>query len=149
MKKANIVTSLICIIFSLVVIVYTYTKFPAGMGGVPGPAVFPIIIMVMMLLSGIVVLVDTIRTNSQEPLELLGKDNIRVYITMAILIVYMLLIPVLGFIVTSTIFLTATIRWFSEKKIVVSFLWAIAMSGVVFAVFTYLLKVSLRFGLLI
>ena len=149
MKKANIVTSLICIIFSLTVIIYSWAVFPKGSGGVPGPAVFPILIAVMMLLSGLVILVDAIRKDSDEKIMLLEKDNIRVYITMGILVVYCILIPVIGFCVTSAIFLTVMIRWFSQKKIWVCILWAIVMSGVVYSVFTYLLKVSLRFGFLI
>lgn len=149
MKKANIITSLICIVFSLAVIIYSWAVFPKGSGGVPGPAVFPILIACMMLLSGLVILVDAIRTNSDEKIVLLSKDNIRVYISMGIMLAYCVMVPVVGFVVSSVIFLTVTIRWFSQKKIWVCLAWAAAMSGIVYAVFTYLLKVSLKFGFLI
>ena len=149
MKKANIITGLICIVFSLAVICYSWAVFPKGAGGVPGPSVFPILIACMMLLSGLVVLVDAIRKNSDEKIILLEKDNIRVYISMAVMVVYCVLVPVIGFCVTSVIFLTVMIRWFSQKKIWICIGWGVIMSSVVYAVFTYLLKVSLKFGFLI
>ena len=149
MKKANIVTGLIVIVAALAVILYTYFTFPAGVQGVPGPGVFPIIIAAMMLACGVIVLVDALRSKSEEVLVLLDKDNIRVYITIGILVVYILMVQYVGFVVSSTIFMTGMIRWFSGKKILYCGAWGLGLSAVVYCAFTYLLKVSLNFGFLI
>ena len=149
MKKANIVTGLIVVITALAVIAYTYFTFPGSVKGVPGPGVFPIIIATMMLACGIIVLVDALRSNSEEVLILLDKDNVRVYITMGILAVYILMVQYVGFVVSSTIFMTGMIRWFSGKKIPYCAAWGAGLSAVVYCAFTYLLKVSLNFGFLI
>ena len=149
MKKANIVTGLIVVIAALAVIVYTHFTFPAGVQGVPGPGVFPIIVSVMMLACGVIVLVDALRSKSEEAIVLLDKDNIRVYITMGILALYGILIPIIGFVVTSSIFMTGMIRWFSGRKILYCAAWAVGLSAAVYCAFTYMLKVSLNFGFLI
>ena len=149
MKKANIVTGLIVIVAALAVIVYTYFTFPGSVKGVPGPGVFPILIASLMLFSGIIVLVDALRSNSEETIVLLDKDNIRVYITMGILAVYILMVQMVGFVVSSTIFMTGMIRWFSGKKLPYCVAWGVGLSAVVYCAFTYLLKVSLNFGFLI
>ena len=149
MKKANIVTGLIVIVAALAVILYTYFTFPGSVKGVPGPGVFPILIASLMLFSGIIVLVDALRSNSEEVIVLLDKDNMRVYITMGILAVYILMVQMVGFVVSSTIFMTGMIRWFSGKKLPYCAAWGVGLSAVVYAAFTYLLKVSLNFGFLI
>ena len=149
MKKANIVTGLIVIVAALAVIAYTYFTFPGSVKGVPGPGVFPILIAAMMLCCGVIVLVDALRSGSEEAIVLLDKDNIRVYITMGILVVYVLMIQMLGFVVSSTIFMTGMIRWFSGRKIPYCAAWGLGLSAVVYCAFTYMLKVSLNFGLLI
>ena len=149
MKKANIVTGLIVVVAALAVIAYTYFTFPGSVKGVPGPGVFPIIIATMMFACGAIVLVDALRSNSEEAIALLDKDNIRVYITIGVLAVYILMVQYVGFVVSSSIFMTGMIRWFSGKKIPYCAAWGVGLSAVVYCAFTYLLKVSLNFGFLI
>ena len=148
MRKANMVLSSIFGIFSIVVIVYT-SSFPGANRGVPGPGMWPIMICVLMLACSVSVFINALRAKTGEPFPVATRDNIRVYITIASLIVYLFLMPKLGFVVTSIPFTAVYIKWFHKGKIFLSILYAALAVIATFLVFTRVLMVPLRFGMFI
>ena len=148
MKSANIVASLGFIAFAIIVIAYTHTVFPSGSHGVPGPGVFPIMVSSVMLLAGLTILFNHLRLKESEPILWFQKDSIRVYITMGIMIVYAFLTPIVGFFVTTFIFLVLIIKWFSKRSVLYSSAYALGITGFVYVSFSIILRVPLRFGFL-
>ena len=82
-------------------------------------------------------------------IDLFGPGPKRAYISMAILVVYVLLLEPLGFIIATTILEFIFIRWFSKKSYVVSFVIAAAVTAVVYGIFQFVLNVPVgSFGLI-
>ncbi len=84
MRKAHLISALIFVLFSIVAL-YLSNELPGSRRGVPGPAVWPVIISCAILISGCILFFKTLRKSESEPLEILNSDNIRVYITMGTL----------------------------------------------------------------
>lgn len=147
MRKAHLISALIFVLFSIVAL-YLSNELPGSRRGVPGPAVWPVIISCAILISGCILFFKTLRKSEGEPLEILNSDNIRVYITMGILVGYLVLMNVIGFVVTSLVLMFGLFTWFSNMPLIKRMLFSIAIVGMVYGVFNYALNVPFRFGIL-
>ncbi|MEZ9789594.1 hypothetical protein BCT04_03280 [Vibrio breoganii] len=147
MRKAHLISAII-FIFSSLVALYLSSELPDSRRGVPGPAVWPIIISCAIFLSGCVLFIKTFKKEDSEPLELLNIDNIRVYITMVVLVVYLILMNTIGFVVTSLALIFGLFTWFSDISVIKRLLFSIVIVGMVYGVFNYALNVPFRFGIL-
>ncbi|MBE6906483.1 MAG: tripartite tricarboxylate transporter TctB family protein [Ruminococcaceae bacterium] len=147
MKKANIVSASIFAAVSVIVILYSLT-FPQGTDGVPGPGMFPIIIASLMLLCSSLIIAGAFFSKDTSQFVILAKENKMVYITMAILALYIFLMPKIGFCVTSVPVLAGLIKWFSGRKLIACMIYAVLIVLAVFFVFNKILKVPLLFGLI-
>lgn len=147
MKKGNLIAAAAFSALAIYVLLHT-SGFPASKRGVPGPAVFPNIIAVIMLLASLSLVVTSLRMtpNEDRPLCLLTRDNVRVYISMALLVIYVAVMPVLGFCSASFLLLLGLIKWFGKYRIPVCALCSFLATGSVYAVFSELLNVPFRFG---
>jgi len=148
MKKANIVFGILFIIFSVSVIVFTLINFPAGVNNVPGPAMFPVIIASIMILASLFIIFHYLRLKEDVVINWLSNDKLRAYIAMAIIIIYVFIVPIVGFYVMSFVLLMILIRWFRKKSFVYTAIVSIAILGLVFVVFNIALRVPLNFGIL-
>ncbi|MDR1519165.1 MAG: tripartite tricarboxylate transporter TctB family protein [Planctomycetota bacterium] len=150
MKKGNLAAAAAFAALAVFVL-WQSGSFPPSKGGVPGPAVFPAAIAVVMLMAAISLAITTLRARSEDdaPLDLGAPDCLRVYLCMAILAVYVLVMPLVGFCVTSSLLLFGLIQWFGRYKFHISALAAIAITGIVYLTFSELLRVPFRFGFLI
>ncbi|MGF1697037.1 tripartite tricarboxylate transporter TctB family protein [Vibrio lamellibrachiae] len=147
MRKAHLISAVIFIFFSLVAL-YLSNELPDSRRGVPGPAVWPMIISCAVLISGCIFFIKTFRKTDSEALELINSDNIRVYITMGVLVGYLILMNVIGFVVTSLVLMFGLFTWFSDIPVMKRMLFSIAIVGMVYGVFNYALNVPFRFGIL-
>ncbi len=148
MKKTNIVFSLISIAFASAILIITQS-WPQSRDGVPGPAVFPRIIACIIICCALVVLIRTLINKEEDTVvEYKSKDSLRVYITMAALIVYFLLMKYLGFLIDTVIMLTCFFAWFSKKKLITCIIISVVSSLIIFVIFSKGLNVSMRYGLL-
>lgn len=150
MKKANYIVAGIFAAFGAVIMTVAL-GFPPSNHGVPGPGVFPIIIGALTLFCSATLALSTARMKKEDdvPIKLLGPDALRVYVTMGGLVVYLTLMPMLGFVVTTIVMLTLLIKWFSKKAWWLSALIAAIFTVAIFALFGYVLNVPMSFGLLI
>ena len=149
MKRANIVASIIFAVFSIVVIVYTYSTFPAGRQGVPGPGVFPIIVAGAMLLCSIIIFITYIKSKDDTPINLINESTKRAYLTMGIMVAYLVLAPIIGFLTVTFMFLVGTIKWFSRRGWIYVVVVSLGINAFVYATFSIILSVPLPTGLLI
>lgn len=149
MKKGNLIAAGAFAALALYVIWET-SSFPGSRGRVPGPAVFPVIISVVMLMASLSLVITSLRMKPEDdrPLGLLSGDNMRVYLSMAVLVVYVAVMPFIGFCVTSSVLLFGLIKWFGKYRFHVCALSALAVTGIVYYVFSEVLNVPFRFGAL-
>lgn len=150
MKKGNLILAGVFSLLGVATIIRS-VSYPAGQDGIPGPGFFPIIIAVLMLLASASLVFTSLRTKPEADvaLKLLTADNKRAYLTMGIMVVYVIVMPLLGFCVTSFLLLFGLIKWLSTYKPLICALVSALVVGLIYVVFGVVLGVSLSFGLLI
>lgn len=152
MKKGNLILAAFCVLLGIGVIAVSSTYPTAARygTGVPGPGLWPTAISIVMLACAALLLYRTWKLTPEKntAIDLFGPGPKRAYISMAILVVYVFLLEILGFIIATTLLEFIFIRWFSKKGCVVSFVIAAAVTAIVFGVFQYVLNVPVgSFGL--
>lgn len=150
MKKANFIVSGVFAVFAIIIIAISL-GYPPSNHGVPGPGMFPIIIACLILLSALILVIQTLRMPKERDtsIDLKSKNVLNVYITMAGLVVYVVLLPLVGFIVTTSIMLLLYIKWFSKRSWWKCILISVLFTVGIFMLFGSVLNVPMRFGLLI
>ena len=95
--------------------------------------------------------INTLRMKPEDdvPVDLTSRNVLNVYITIAGLIVYITLLPLLGFITTTSIMLLLFFKWFSKyawwKCLLISVLFTVG----IWLLFGIVLNVPMRYGVLI
>lgn len=149
MKKANIVTSLAAMFFSIL-IGFCAVQMPAGTQGVPGPGIFPLLICVMMFLAGAVILAGALKEKAEEQIELIPEEaRNRILLLMVGLAVYVAAVFLLGYLTASAVFVAAVVKCIGKYSLPRCLIVGISVAVVVYLVFTQILNVPLYFGLLI
>lgn len=153
MKKGNIVLAVICAAIGLGVIAIAsrYPTAAAYKTGVPGPGLWPIAISVVMIVCSLLLAHRSWKMPSEldQKIILWGTGPRRVYITMALLLIYVALLEPLGFIIDTTILEFIFIQWFYKKNPIITFIISAAVTMVIFSVFQFLLDVPIgTFGLI-
>lgn len=150
MKKGNFVAAAIGFVFGVFVLIEAFL-LPKGTNGVPGPGLFPIIISAIMILSSVALFLRSLKMKAEEDIEIhpFSDDSKRVYLVMAVLLVYLVVMPYVGFCVTTFVLMSALVKWFSAKKIVPCLLISAVVTAAVYLIFSKVLNVPLDFGLLI
>lgn len=151
MKKGNIITSIIVIALSIYVIVVCagYPTAEAYGTGVPGPGLWPMAVAALMLIAAVILLIKSIRMKPEEDvsIEIWTDGTKRVYISMGILIVYVALLGVLGFIISTALMLFIFMQWFAKKNPLITMLISIVCTAAIYGVFRFVLNVPVNFGL--
>ena len=147
MRKAYLITAVIFIIFSVVAL-YFANELPDSRRGTPGHAVWPILISCAMFFSGFILFINTFKNKKMKYLDILTNDNVRVYITMVVLIIYFICMNVIGFVVSSLVLTFGLFTWYGNFPFLQRILFSIAIVGVVYSVFNFALSVPFRFGIL-
>ncbi|MBI9094038.1 MAG: tripartite tricarboxylate transporter TctB family protein [Sphaerochaeta sp.] len=147
MKKGNLI---IASIFSVLAIgiIFLAMQLPNAKNGVPGPGYWPILISVIMLVAAITVGIHAFSKHDATPLVLGTPDQVRVYLSMGLLVVYLLGMYYIGFGIATFLMLYGFITWFGKYTWVFRVFMAFAITAVVYSVFVYVLKVPFRFGIL-
>lgn len=152
MKKINLIFAGICAVLGIVIIgiASTYPTAADYGTGVPGPGLWPIVISVVLLLCAAMLVLKTVKMKPEQDtkVELMNEGTKRVYITIAILFGYLLVLEFLGFIIATTVMEFVFIQWFAKKKPWVTLLISVAITLVIYAVFQYVLNVPVgSFGI--
>lgn len=124
---------------------------PMGEMDQPGAGVFPILIAGVLFVASISALWEGWQRRADSPaLDLPhGSDAIRLIKMIVLLLIYFLVIPWLGFLLSSLLFCTILIRLLSTLSWMRCAIYALVMSGVVSLVFIYLLKVPMPAGVIV
>jgi putative tricarboxylic transport membrane protein len=143
----------VLVLFALAMIWHTRT-FPAMPGQDYGPAVFPVLIGIGFLITGLILIVSGLRRRRTEPLFAGGewlRSRRHVLGFLAVLgglVAYILVSDWLGFIPTALLLLFGWLVLFRNGKPVSSLVIALAVTLVVNYAFSELLLVPLPLGLL-
>lgn len=152
MKKIANVIALIFMAISVWFFVVSLS-FPPGSNGAVGPGYFPRIMCVLVFCLSALELVlskgEQIPEELQE-VKIFKKENMRVWITMGITLVYIVCIKEIGFIVSSIVFQLGTNFYFKvhEKSKILAVVLPFIVVAVLYFVFHNLLHVNLPKGIL-
>lgn len=152
MKKGNLVLAAICAVLGVGVIVMAsgYPKAADYGTGVPGPGLWPIVISIVLLACTAILLYRTLKMPPEKnsKIELWTTGTRRVYLTMAILAVYLFLLPILGFIIATFVLEVIFIQWFAKKNPIITVVISAAITMVIYCAFRFLLNVPVHtFGI--
>ena len=153
MRLNDAVIGVALILFALVMIWHTRT-FPAMPGQNYGPALFPTLIGVGFIVTGVILTVSGLRRRRLEPLvgggEWLrsGPHVVNFLAVVGGLLLYILVSDWLGFILTSLLLLFGWLVLFRGGKPISSLAIALAVTLAVNYAFSQLLLVPLPLGLL-
>lgn len=154
MKKGNLVLAAICAVLSIGIIVVA-SGYPTAADygtGVPGPGLWPIVISIVLLGGTAILLYRTwkMKPENDTKIELWSTGTRRVYITMGILAIYLLLLEPVGFLITTTVLEFILIQWFAKKNPAITFVISAAITLVVYSAFKFLLNVPIdTFGIFV
>lgn len=152
MKKGNLVLAAVCAVLGIGVIAMAsgYPKAADYGTGVPGPGLWPIVISVVLLACTAILLYRTLKMKPEKDtkIELWTTGTRRVYLTMGILVVYLLALPFLGFIIATFVLEFIFIQWFAKKNPAITALISAAITMVVYCAFRFVLNVPVHtFGI--
>ena len=152
MKKGNIIASVLCIALGAYVVITSlgYPKAEVYGTGAPGPGLWPGVIGAGLIAASLWVLIKALTTPAEEQgqIEVWGVGQKRVYVTMAILLVYAYLMTIVGFIPTTIVMLFIFVHWFAKYKWWQTLLISVAVSVFVYIVFKFALNVPIDFGMI-
>ncbi|MCH3908746.1 MAG: tripartite tricarboxylate transporter TctB family protein [Sphaerochaeta sp.] len=123
MRKANIIVSILIAAIAITIIVISagYPRTEAYGTGAPGPGLWPISVSVVLLAMAVIVFVKTIRgkMDYEDPdhtFTLASLNHLRVYLSMAVLVVYVALLKPLGFLLPTFVMVAFFTYWFSKEQ---------------------------------
>lgn len=128
-------------------VILTARTFPEGTGGVLGPGFFPILLGILLIGLSALQLFNT-RKEKAVATAFLTESTKRVLFACLIIIGYMAGIAILGFLISTPLFLFGIMWFFSVRKWSTLLISSIATTAVLYFVFLKFLSVSLPAGIL-
>lgn len=157
MRKLSMATSVVFIVVAIFFFIVSLS-FPPGSNGAVGPGYFPRIMCVLVVFLSCLNLINDLRAHKkmvaqgekEEELTVFKKENLRVWISIGITLVYVIAVKVIGFVVSSIVFLFVLNTYFRvhEKSKVAFVIIPFAVVAVLYFIFHNLLHVVLPAGLL-
>lgn len=157
MRKLSMATSIVFIVVAIFFFLVSLS-FPPGSNGAVGPGYFPRIMCVLVVFLSCLNLINDLRAHKkmvaqgekEEELTVFKKENLRVWISIGITLVYVIAVKVIGFVVSSIVFLFVLNTYFRvhEKSKVAFVIIPFAVVAVLYFIFHNLLHVVLPAGLL-
>ena len=149
MKKANIIVSVLLIALAILLIVdaSTYTKVDPNDVGL---AFFPMVVAGLLIVLALILLLTSIFKKVEEVSPgFFGRKQLKSYLAIGVILVYLIVMPYVGFCVSSALFLFVLIRLFGYHKYWLNAVVSIASSALIYVLFKLLLNVPLPAGFLI
>ena len=143
--RTDEVSSVLFVAFAVSVYLVS-NNFPSGVGGTPGPALFPRFIAGGIALLAAIQFVDAVVSRDSTEKSVTRDDLIRFGIPVALLVGYALVLPLAGFLLTTVSFLVAVMYYSGADDLRVTVPLAFAISVVLQNVFVGFLHVPLPGG---
>ncbi|GAA0307578.1 tripartite tricarboxylate transporter TctB family protein [Halarchaeum salinum] len=117
--------------------------YPSGPTGAPGSAFFPRLIAAAIALLSIVQLVQTVQNEAVERHHVKRDQVVRVVIPLVLLVAYVVLMPLFGFLAGTIVFLTVMMWYSGAHAFRITVPITVSISLVLFYVFVNFLHVPL------
>lgn len=119
----------------------------------PGPKLMPMIAVVGLIICGIGVFINGCRQQSEDKTFLSKQGYIRLLVSFAILVVYIIGLQFIGFLISTPIALYAIITYFAssskiETKLWVRIVYAVVVSAIIWVMYVVLFSMPLPTGIL-
>ena len=138
----------IALIAALVGAAIAYTSYGYGiemsMFG-PGAGFWPFILGVALMAVAVLLVFDTLRnknTFKEQQVILITVDNVLVYKMMAIVIAYVIVLPIIGFYLATILFLASAMYLLGARKLTLIASVTLIFNAVIYVVFDELLSLS-------
>ena len=146
-SKGYIVVGAIGICLSVLYLALSF-QMPMGRIRQPGAGVFPVISGFLLLLGSVSALWEGLKTRKSESVELpAGSDLRRLLVLVGGILGYLVLLPILGQLISSTIFCFVLIRVLSSLSIWRVALYALVMAGAAYLLFVRFLMLPMPAGI--
>jgi len=146
-SKGYIVVGAIGICLSVLYLALSF-QMPMGRVRQPGAGVFPVISGFLLLLGSVSALWEGMKQRNSEKVELpAGSDLLRLLAVLGGVLGYLILLPVLGQLISSTLFCFVLIRALSSLSIWRVVLYAVLMSGAAYVLFVRILMLPMPGGI--
>ncbi|KAB7886847.1 tripartite tricarboxylate transporter TctB family protein [Poseidonibacter ostreae] len=134
----------------LSIAIYTYAEQYVGIGvNRYGPNFFPQALSALLFIASIALIVQALKGNALKNLESINKKGfIRTSVTLVIAVSYLYLMQVIGFYISTVMFLFVTMRYLGQRNNLVTFFISLAIASVVYGIFSMFLKIPLPEGML-
>ena len=152
MRKANIVSGIIGMAFSAFAFIQTLS-FRQFLNVPVGPEFFPRRLAAGLFICSAVLVLQSIFKKSKDnkpapTISPLDKGMQRLFLGIAIIIVYALCWEPMGFLIITPPALFAIMLLLGYRKYIAMSLFSLAVTAVVFSVFSYILNITMPLGLL-
>ncbi len=148
-SKGYIVVGAIGICLSVLYLAVSF-QMPMGRIRQPGAGVFPVISGFLLLLGSVSALWEGLKTRKSESVELpAGSDLRRLLVLVGGILGYLVLLPILGQLISSTIFCFVLIRALSSLSIGWVALYALLMAGAAYLLFVRFLMLPMPVGIFV
>ncbi len=131
--------------------------FPKAAGGVPGPALVPMILAVVLGLASLALVTGALQrrnlSGKSENLKSRPEDTAkasvpwrRLGMLLAAIVLYLVVMPWMGFISSTTVFIAVSLFCFDYRKGIHNWAFAILAAYILYALFALLMNVPLPVG---
>lgn len=142
------VTSVLLIVLGAVVY-YLADQFPqVGGEGVTGPDLFPKALAILLICLSLLLLVTAMISKDPEKVLVWGKGPAKSYITVGMIVIYFVVLQLIGFFMSTPVFLFVMIRFLGQKSDVKNIAVSLGVTLIIYVVSNSLLYVPLPTGIL-
>ena len=148
----NFISGLIAIVLGVIYLV-TALSFPE-LSTKPkvGPEAFPLLVAVIMILSGAALCINDRRSGKADPVEwnfVKERDVwIKIVLTMVMGVIYGLVLDSLGYLLTTAVFMFCATMLINKGRLVQNIIISLLFSSVTYGAFAVVLQLSLPRGII-
>ena len=149
MRKRNLISSLVLLLFCVGYAYLTSNLAPRAIENTTQPSFFPWGIVICLSLLSITLLIQAIISKSelQRP-ENVITPNIRIIFALILSIIYMIILPILGFLIANLILVSGLMYLYGERRIFNILINSFVISTVIFYLFREVFQILLPAGIL-
>lgn len=147
MRQEDIKAGICLILFSAGVFWYA-SRYAEIAINLYGPNFFPQLISVLIFICGILLIVNAVRGTAPKKGEWIDKKGfIRMAIAIGICVGYLLLMQVIGFAISSCIFLFTLMTFLRQRGVMKRIFSSVVVSVLVWGIFRYFLVIPMPTGI--
>jgi len=148
-SKTDLIVAVVLIIVSISVYAFTFT-FPESARSVGVPTFPRILTGLIFALACIQILTTLYKKNNskQKPFSIPRTTVKRIFISIGLIIKYITVITLLGFLLATFLFLLALVFTFGEKRLGTAVLLSFSVTAAVYVIFSILARVPFPEGIL-